>query len=63
VGHLIAYHTFNEICEKALNNPQHSAEQRILEAITQGATREERMVIESSGKKAILLIDEVDVLS
>jgi hypothetical protein len=62
VGHLIAYHTFNEICEKALNNPQHSTEQRILEAFTQGATRE-RMVIESSGKKAILLIDEVDVLS
>ena len=62
MGHLIAYHTFNEICEKALNNPQHSTEQRILEAFTQGANRE-WMVIESSGKKAILLFDEVDVLS
>ena len=47
VTQLITYNTFNEICEKALNNPQYSTEQRILEAITQGASKEERMGIES----------------
>jgi hypothetical protein len=57
----IAYNTFNEICEKALNNPQQNTRQRILDVITNASPKGGSVIGAAINKSSVLLIDEVDV--
>ncbi len=59
VTQLISYNTFNEICEKAINNPLNNTQKRVLDVVKGTPIRSGKTG--ASSKQAVLLIDEVDV--